>query len=541
MGPTARILTIMDDGSNRSEWVRACSREELERAGRKLLRAGAKQIVLFETAKGVRACNNRCPHEGYPLSEGTLDSECRLTCNWHNWKFDLENGANLYGGDRLRTYPVTLRGDNVWVDVADPPAEQRQAEALAHLRDAFADKEYDRIARDLVRLKQAGGELTDALAAAILWSHDRLEFGWTHAYAGAADWLVLADEAGADGERALVAFLEAMTHIAEDSLREPEFGYGEASLPYDEDTFLAAVEMQDEAGALARLRGGLDRGLGFADFEPALSRAALAHYIDFGHLLIYVVKCGRLIERLGRRVERPLLLALVRGLVYAAREDLIPEFRGYAKALAGFDAAPARPLDRGALSKAGIGPALDLVAAAGASPPFELYTALLGVNAERLLNFDLAFDNRNDKPVADNASWLDVTHGITFANAVRLQCGKFPALWPAGLLQLACHAGRNLGFTDPKQDPARWQVSDADGFFGTEIAALFDHGIEEEIVAVHRLKTLLAAREEWRAGTAGEDTPRLLAAINRYLHEPIKGRHPRRTARQAMAFVAREG
>lgn len=531
----------MDDGANRSTWLKACSREELVRSGRRLFRAGAKQIVLFATPKGIRACNNRCPHEGYPLNEGTLDSDCRLTCNWHNWKFDLEDGANLYGGDRLRTYPVALRGEDVWVDVSDPPAEQRQADALAHLRDAFVDKEYDRIARDLVRLRQAGGDLADAVAAAILWSHDRFEFGWTHAYAGAADWLALADEARADPECALVAILEALTYMAEDSLREPEHGYGEESLPFDESSFLAAIEAQDEAGALARLRGGLDRGLGFVDFEPALSRAALAHYNDFGHSLIYVVKCGRLIGRLGRRVERPLLQSLVRGLVYTTREDLIPEFRGYAKALAKFGAGSARSLDRDALRDAGIGPALDLVAAAGASLPLDLYGALLGVNAERLLKFDLAFDNRNDNPVADNASWLDVTHGITFANAVRLQCGKFPALWPAGLLQLACHAGRNLGFTDPKQDVSRWQVFDVDRFFETEIAALFDHGIEEEIVAVHRLKTLLAAREEWRAGAAGEDAPCLLAGVNRYLHEPIKGRHPRRTARQAMAFVAREG
>jgi nitrite reductase/ring-hydroxylating ferredoxin subunit len=531
----------MDDGANRSAWVRACSREELERTGRKLFRTGAKQIVLFATPKGFRACNNRCPHEGYPLSEGTLDSDCRLTCNWHNWKFDLEDGANLYGGDRLRTYPVTLHGPDVWVDIADPPAGERQAAALEHLRDGFNDKEYDRIARDLVRLRQAGGDLADALAAAIFWSHDRLEFGWTHAYAGAADWLLLADEAGTDSERSLVAILEAMTHIAEDSLREPEYGYGEESRPYDERAFLAAIEAQDEHAAQARLRGGMDRGLGFAEFEPALSHAALVHYNDFGHSLIYVVKCGRLIERLGRRVERPLLQSLVRGLAYTTREDLIPEFRGYAKALAKFGADPARPLDRDALRSGGIGPAIDLVAAAGASPPLDLYGALLGVNAERLLTFDLAFDNRNDKPVADNANWLDVTHGITFANAVRLQCGKFPALWPAGLLQLACHAGRNLGFTDPQQDLSRWQVSNPDRFFETEIAALFDHGIEEEIVAVHRVKTLLAAREEWRAGAAGEGGPRLLAAVHRYLHEPIKGRHPRRTARQAVAFVAREG
>ena len=52
----------------------------------------------------MHACNNRCPHEGYPLVEGALDAEsCILTCHWHNWKFDLRTGANHYGGDNLRS------------------------------------------------------------------------------------------------------------------------------------------------------------------------------------------------------------------------------------------------------------------------------------------------------------------------------------------------------------------------------------------------------------------------------------------------------
>ncbi|GIT48908.1 MAG: hypothetical protein Ct9H300mP14_08360 [Gammaproteobacteria bacterium] len=68
-----------------------------------------RQIVLFATSQGIYACNNRCPHEGYPLREGVLDEQCRLTCNWHNWKFDLQTGANQRGGDKLRVYPVEVR------------------------------------------------------------------------------------------------------------------------------------------------------------------------------------------------------------------------------------------------------------------------------------------------------------------------------------------------------------------------------------------------------------------------------------------------
>ena len=38
-------------------------------------------------------------------------------------------------------------------------------------------------------------------------------------------------------------------------------------------------------------------------------------------------------EQLGNDVLEPLLLALTRMLIYCSREDLIPEFRGYGKAL----------------------------------------------------------------------------------------------------------------------------------------------------------------------------------------------------------------
>ena len=106
-------------------WYRVAALKELKASGRKLFRKGGRQIAVFYTREGVFACNNRCPHEGYPLKEGTLDEQCVLTCNWHNWKFNLKTGKNLYGGDRLRIYPPSVRDDDVWVDLTDPPFETR--------------------------------------------------------------------------------------------------------------------------------------------------------------------------------------------------------------------------------------------------------------------------------------------------------------------------------------------------------------------------------------------------------------------------------
>jgi len=66
---------------------------ELKAKGRKLVRRDGKQILLIARDGRVFAIANRCPHEGYPLSEATFGPGCVLTCNWHNWKFDLRRNA----------------------------------------------------------------------------------------------------------------------------------------------------------------------------------------------------------------------------------------------------------------------------------------------------------------------------------------------------------------------------------------------------------------------------------------------------------------
>src|SRR5262245_38189757 len=117
-------------------WIDAGTRRDLMPKGRRVLKAGAKQILLVADGDRLFAINNRCPHEGYPLSEGTLGPSCTLTCNWHNWKFDLATGETLVGGDRLRRYPIEERDGRLFIDIADAPAADRQARALTNLLEA---------------------------------------------------------------------------------------------------------------------------------------------------------------------------------------------------------------------------------------------------------------------------------------------------------------------------------------------------------------------------------------------------------------------
>jgi nitrite reductase/ring-hydroxylating ferredoxin subunit len=104
-------------------------RSELDTCGQKLVRHDGKQVLVIAHENRVFAIANRCPHEGYPLSEGTIGPGCVLTCNWHNWKFDLVSGAALVGRDPVRTYEVAERGGEILIDFRDRP--QRNA-ALGH-------------------------------------------------------------------------------------------------------------------------------------------------------------------------------------------------------------------------------------------------------------------------------------------------------------------------------------------------------------------------------------------------------------------------
>ncbi|MGH7110914.1 MAG: hypothetical protein ACREFK_10860, partial [Stellaceae bacterium] len=74
-----------------------------------------------------------------------------------------------------------------------------------------------------------------------------------------------------------------------------------------------------------------------------------------------------------------------------------------------------------------------------------------------------------------------------------------------------------------------------------EDKALYDHGIAEPIVACHRLKVLFALEDELNAAPEAPWADTLCAAVNRYLHMPMKRHHGLRLAAQARDFVAQEG
>ena len=544
------MIESREPQSEPADWVEALPLARLQASGPLATKLGGRHVALFVHEGAVLACNNRCPHEGYPLCEGSLDATGVLTCQWHNWKFDLRNGANLYGGDSLRTYPVRVRDGQVWVDVSEPPAAQRIATIQAHLDEALADNDYPRIGRELARMEHAGATPEVALRHALEQTHTRLRYGMTHAYAAADAWLRLRDTLADAGQR-LACATEALAHTGFDTLREEHFPYTAARQTWHAPTFLAAVQAQDETGAIAGLNDAFAGGLSCTDLEPTLASAALAHYNDFGHSLIYLTHLRNLVARLGPQATAPLLRAWTRSVIHATREDLLPDFKAYAGALTRWPgAAPPHAIDEAApdaqqFEALAIRHTLTAtLEAAARHAPLALWAALMEAGAHHLLRFDERHALRTDNPVTEEVGWLDFSHALTFGHAVRLTCTRHPALWPQGLLQMALFVGRNTPYLAEGLDSARaqaaWKVDDSDAFDAQAQAQIIDHGIGLPIFSAHRLKTWLAVRDSVALGVPQATAAALRAAVRRLLAAQFKQRHALRTANQALRFVARE-
>ncbi len=61
-----------------------------------------------------------CPHAGGAMVDGYIDGACRVVCTIHQLRFSLKTGHDSNGeGYKLKTYPVEVREDGVYVGVEE--------------------------------------------------------------------------------------------------------------------------------------------------------------------------------------------------------------------------------------------------------------------------------------------------------------------------------------------------------------------------------------------------------------------------------------
>lgn len=78
---------------------------------------GETRVAVFRQGGEVRALLDECPHQGAPLSEGSVVGDAVL-CPRHRWRFDLSTGACAEAPDlEARMIPVREGAGELWVDL----------------------------------------------------------------------------------------------------------------------------------------------------------------------------------------------------------------------------------------------------------------------------------------------------------------------------------------------------------------------------------------------------------------------------------------
>ena len=62
--------------------------------GHHAARVGAREILIVQTAEGLRVYDGVCPHLGGPLLEGRISARA-VVCPWHAYAFDPVTGRCL--------------------------------------------------------------------------------------------------------------------------------------------------------------------------------------------------------------------------------------------------------------------------------------------------------------------------------------------------------------------------------------------------------------------------------------------------------------
>lgn len=569
---------MTSNGQQRGDWVRAVSVAELPEGGSKLFRYYDKRIAIFRTGRGIYAVDNRCPHQGYALLQGDVKNDV-LTCAWHNWKFDLtQDGLCTYGGESVRSYPVDVRNGEVWLDVTDPAAEVLAPQLFASLREAMGDVDIGRLARDTTRLQRIGTPLVEVVREGVNFGAPRAEYGWNHSLATLTDCLNLASMF--EGTIGSLPVVQGMSVISETQVRrplrprpdpvDPVTAYGSIAEALAAYPALVDDERIEEAE-------GLLRGLIAAEAAPSAIRHAMAtaitdHFLGYGHPLIYLQKSFELLDRIGWSEADTVLGPLVPNTGLSTRYDKLLYMRKFLRAWkeaeldlsdllgrqaeAPFDGARFRRtvLDEGPeASFAALRSALE----AGVNIT-KIIDATSLAAAERFRRFDIDLDSDD----TNEWGWLDVTHTMTYLDALRwtwavdptpeVLRGLFHAVWFVQWTQ-------RFDSRDQASDPPPFATTDANevlhairrrdpegamatinGFEGPQEeldgalaqVASEDHSVAPIMVA-HSVKTARASIVE--AEVLGDRAP--MVAAGRFLASPKRERFVYNATLEAIDFV----
>ncbi len=87
--------------------------------------AGHTGVCLTHFEDQYNALDNKCPHQGGPLGEGSIE-DGMLRCPWHGWDFHPCTGLPPGGfDDGIKKYDLKIEGDSIYVGIEEETHHQK--------------------------------------------------------------------------------------------------------------------------------------------------------------------------------------------------------------------------------------------------------------------------------------------------------------------------------------------------------------------------------------------------------------------------------
>jgi pyruvate oxidase len=121
---------MSEESGRRLIWHRALAADELPEGRVSQVTCENWTVCMTNVGGKYGALDNRCPHQGGPLGEGSIENGL-LRCPWHGWDFDPLSGKPPGGfDDGVDTYPVEVRDDGIYVGFPAPDEHVRTVSDL---------------------------------------------------------------------------------------------------------------------------------------------------------------------------------------------------------------------------------------------------------------------------------------------------------------------------------------------------------------------------------------------------------------------------
>ena len=288
-------------------------------------------IALAKSDGEIRAVDNRCPHMGYPLSEGSIHNGL-IICHWHHARFDLVSGCTFDPfADDVRSYPVDVQDGEIYVNVhathPDPVGhwKRRLSESLEQNINLV-------IAKSVIALRGQRVDGDEIAEIGARYGALRRRQGWGPGLTILACMANVVPKLAPEDQ--VLALYQGLLHVAQEtSNASPRIVFTpleteELTLARIKEWFRYLIEVRNADGAERALLTAIQMGATPSETCDMLVAAATDHfYRDGGHVLDFINKGFEVLERIGWDKADEILPSLVGVLSGSQRSEELNRWR----------------------------------------------------------------------------------------------------------------------------------------------------------------------------------------------------------------------